>query len=67
GGVQAENQYLATQLAAAGSQLTEIEKLMEPLNRAQETKQRLEDIESSTTWKLTWKLLAPYRVLRGRS
>ncbi len=67
GAVQGENQYLATQLLAAGAQLAEIEKLMHPLHEAQAVQQRLDAIESSTTWKLTWKLLAPYRILRGRS
>lgn len=31
-----------------------------------ETKDRLEAIETSTTWRLSWLALAPYRRLRGR-
>jgi hypothetical protein len=52
---------LITQLEGVNS-----EQLGRSLTELDRVRHRLHEVENSTTWKVGWKLLAPYRRLRGR-
>lgn len=67
GAAQAEARRLAVELDAARQQLAEIQTLLGSVNELSLAQDRLRAIEDSRTWRLTWKILAPYRKLRGRS
>ncbi len=66
GTARAEAKRLAVELDAVRQQLAEVQTLLGSVRELSAAQSRLAAIETSRTWRLTWKILAPYRKLRGR-
>jgi hypothetical protein len=52
--------------AQLGEALGRVRELEAEVRRMRDGQRYLDDVLGSTTWKLTWKLMAPYRRFRGR-
>lgn len=68
GASTASARYQQEQLAAANRHIEEWDNLnsLDDYQGALDTRTELDAVKASTTWRLMWVLLAPYRSLRGR-
>ena len=60
GAKEASAKVFHEELLVAGARLEEVDR------RAREATAQLDEVRNSTSWRLIWTLMAPYRMLRGR-